>query len=71
LQQLRHLAWPILDGIAGGVVADSKALAIGVELEFAVEVDGGTQEMVAMELSEVIGNMRVLKHLKGLATIPT
>ena len=42
-------------------MADSKALAIGVELEFAVEVDGGTQEMVAMELSEVIGNMRVLK----------
>ena len=42
-------------------MADSKVLAIGVALEFVVEVDGGTQEMVAMELLEAIEDMNALR----------
>ena len=34
---------------AGGVADDNKARVIGVVLECAVEKDGGTQEMDAME----------------------
>ena len=42
-------------------MADNKVLAIGVALEFVVEVDGGTQEMAVMELSEDFGDMNALK----------
>ena len=42
-----------MEGIAGEVVEDNKENAIGVALGFAVEKDGGIQEMDAMVPSEL------------------
>ena len=42
-----------MEGIAGEVVDDNKENAIGVALEFAVEKDGGIQEMDAMDPLEL------------------